>query len=125
VQLVFCRLAGLLAPWRRFRASLVVPTGSEFLLLDRGAAGGAWSSSAAASAIWIGWPAGHSRGVLLSGIFDNALRLNCGRDAGVPITFGKRPASRGLSESGVVLRPPCPNALFAVLTITGHHRGLP
>jgi ABC-type antimicrobial peptide transport system permease subunit len=56
-------------------------------------------------------------GLLLSGIFANALRLNLRRALGSDYVEAAR--SRGLGEARVVLRHALPNALLPVLTITG------
>jgi peptide/nickel transport system permease protein len=56
-------------------------------------------------------------GLLLSGIFTNALRLNLRRALGSDYVEAAR--SRGLSERRVVLHHALPNALLPVLTITG------
>ena len=56
-------------------------------------------------------------GLLLSGVFANALRLNLRRALGSDYVEAAR--SRGLGEARVVLRHALPNALLPVLTITG------
>ena len=56
-------------------------------------------------------------GLLLSGVFANALRLNLRRTLDSDYVEAAR--SRGLSERRVVLRHALPNALLPVLTITG------
>jgi peptide/nickel transport system permease protein len=61
-------------------------------------------------------PAG-TLGLLLSGVFANALRLNLRR--ALDSDYVEAARSRGLSERRVVLRHALPNALLPVLTITG------
>ena len=56
-------------------------------------------------------------GLLLSGVFANALRLNLRR--ALDSDYVEAARSRGLSERRVVLRHALPNALLPVLTITG------
>jgi peptide/nickel transport system permease protein len=56
-------------------------------------------------------------GLLLSGIFDNALRLNLRR--ALRSDYVEAARSRGIGERQVVLRHALPNALLPVLTIAG------
>jgi len=56
-------------------------------------------------------------GLLLSGIFTNALRLNLRR--ALESDYVEAARSRGLSERRVVLHHALPNALLPVLTIAG------
>ena len=56
-------------------------------------------------------------GLLLSGIFERALRLNLRR--ALRSDYVEAARSRGISERRVVLRHALPNALLPVLTITG------
>ncbi|APD47472.1 ABC transporter permease [Synechococcus sp. CS-602] len=114
VQLVFAVWLGWLPVGGRFPASLVVPTGSGFYLLDSLRAGNWQQFSGSVRHLVL--PAA-TLGVLLSGIFDNALRLNLRR--ALRSDYVEAARSRGLSETRVVLRHALPNALLPVLTITG------
>ena len=118
VQLVFAVGLGWLPVGGRFPATLVPPAGSGFYLLDglqQALAGGGWGTFGGALRHLV-LPAG-TLGLLLSGIFANALRLNLRRSLGSDYVEAAR--SRGLGEARVVLRHALPNALLPVLTITG------
>ena len=109
VQLVFAVWLGWLPVGGRFPPTLLPPEGSGFYLFDSlrsGLATGQWQLLPAATL-----------GLLLSGIFANALRLNLRRTLGSDYVEAAR--SRGLGEARVVLRHALPNALLPVLTITG------
>jgi peptide/nickel transport system permease protein len=114
VQLVFAVWLGWLPVGGRFPPTLVPPSGTGFYLLDSLRAGN-WSQFSA-SLRHLVLPAA-TLGVLLSGIFDNALRLNLRR--ALRSDYVEAARSRGLSETRVVLRHALPNALLPVLTITG------
>ena len=118
VQLVFAVWLGWLPVGGRFPPTLLPPEGSGFYLLDSlrsGLATGQWQQLAG-SVRHLVLPAA-TLGVLLSGIFANALRLNLRRALGSDYVEAAR--SRGLGEARVVLRHALPNALLPVLTITG------
>ena len=118
VQLVFAVWLGWLPVGGRFPPTLLPPEGSGFYLLDslrNGLATGQWQQLAG-SVRHLVLPAA-TLGVLLSGIFANALRLNLRRALGSDYVEAAR--SRGLGEARVVLRHALPNALLPVLTITG------
>ncbi|MDM7953154.1 MAG: ABC transporter permease [Cyanobium sp. CZS 25K] len=114
VQLVFAVWLGWLPVGGRFPATLAPPQGSGFYLLDSLRAGD-WQQLVG-SLRHLVLPAA-TLGVLLSGIFTNALRLNLRRALGSDYVEAAR--SRGLSERRVVLHHALPNALLPVLTITG------
>ena len=114
VQLVFAVWLGWLPVGGRFPPTLVPPSGTGFYLLDSLRAGN-WSQFSA-SLRHLVLPTA-TLGVLLSGIFDNALRLNLRR--ALRSDYVEAARSRGLSETRVVLRHALPNALLPVLTITG------
>ncbi|MFN7227633.1 MAG: ABC transporter permease [Synechococcaceae cyanobacterium] len=114
VQLVFAVALGWLPVGGRFPATLLPPQGTGFYLLDSLRAG-SWQQLAG-SLRHLVLPAG-TLGLLLSGVFTNALRLNLRRALGSDYVEAAR--SRGLSETRVVLRHALPNALLPVLTITG------
>jgi peptide/nickel transport system permease protein len=114
VQLVFAVWLGWLPVGGRFPATLLPPEGSGFYLLDSLRAG-SWPQFTGAVRHLV-LPAA-TLGLLLSGIFTNALRLNLRRALGSDYVEAAR--SRGLSERRVVLRHALPNALLPVLTITG------
>jgi len=118
VQLVFAVWLGWLPVGGRFPPTLLPPEGSGFYLLDSlrsGLATGQWQQLVG-SVRHLVLPAA-TLGLLLSGIFANALRLNLRRALGSDYVEAAR--SRGLGEARVVLRHALPNALLPVLTITG------
>jgi len=118
VQLVFAVWLGWLPVGGRFPPTLLPPEGSGFYLLDSlrsGLATGQWQQLAG-SVRHLVLPA-TTLGLLLSGIFANALRLNLRRALGSDYVEAAR--SRGLGEARVVLGHALPNALLPVLTITG------
>jgi len=114
VQLVFAVWLGWLPVGGRFPATLMPPQGTGFYLLDSLRAGD-WQQLVG-SLRHLVLPA-VTLGLLLSGIFTNALRLNLRRALGSDYVEAAR--SRGLSERRVVLHHALPNALLPVLTITG------
>jgi peptide/nickel transport system permease protein len=114
VQLLFAVWLGWLPVGGRFPPTLVPPQGSGFYLLDSLRAGNLQQFNGALRHLLL--PAG-TLGLLLSGIFTNALRLNLRRALSSDYVEAAR--SRGLSETRVVLRHALPNALLPVLTITG------
>ncbi len=114
VQLVFAVWLGWLPVGGRFPATLMPPQGTGFYLLDSLRAGD-WQQLGG-SLRHLVLPAA-TLGLLLSGIFTNALRLNLRRALGSDYVEAAR--SRGLSERRVVLHHALPNALLPVLTITG------
>jgi peptide/nickel transport system permease protein len=114
VQLVFAVWLGWLPVGGRFPATLMPPEGTGFYLFDSLRAGD-WGQLAG-SLRHLVLPAA-TLGLLLSGIFTNALRLNLRRALGSDYVEAAR--SRGLSERRVVLHHALPNALLPVLTITG------
>ncbi|MCP9833592.1 MULTISPECIES: ABC transporter permease [unclassified Cyanobium] len=114
VQLVFAVWLGWLPVGGRYPATLMPPQGTGFYLLDSLRAGD-WQQLGG-SLRHLVLPAA-TLGLLLSGIFTNALRLNLRRALGSDYVEAAR--SRGLSERRVVLHHALPNALLPVLTITG------
>ncbi|WP_094554349.1 ABC transporter permease [Synechococcus sp. 1G10] len=114
IQLIFAVWLGWLPVGGRFPATLMPPSGSGFYLLDSLRAGN--PQQLAGSLRHLVLPAS-TLGLLLSGIFANALRLNLRRVLRSDYVEAAR--SRGLSETRVVLRHALPNALLPVLTITG------
>jgi peptide/nickel transport system permease protein len=114
VQLVFAVWLGWLPVGGRFPATLVPPAGSGFYLVDS-------LLNRSPEQFWgalrhLVLPA-CTLGLLLSGVFANALRLNLRR--ALDSDYVEAARSRGLSERRVVLRHALPNALLPVLTITG------
>jgi len=114
LQLLFAVWLGWLPVGGRFPPTLLPPQGSGFYLLDSLRAGNLQQFNGALRHLLL--PAG-TLGLLLSGIFTNALRLNLRRALSSDYVEAAR--SRGLSETRVVLRHALPNALLPVLTITG------
>ena len=114
VQLVFAVWLGWLPVGGRFPATMEPPSGSGFYLLDSLLARNAQQFWGALRHLVL---PGATLGLLLSGVFANALRLNLRRTLDSDYVEAAR--SRGLSERRVVLRHALPNALLPVLTITG------
>ena len=114
VQLIFAVWLGWLPVGGRFPPTLEPPSGSGFYLLDSLLAGGGPPFLGALRHLVL--PAS-TLGLLLSGVFANALRLNLRR--ALDSDYVEAARSRGLSERRVVLRHALPNALLPVLTITG------
>lgn len=114
MQLVFAVALGWLPVGGRFPPTLLPPSGSGFYILDSFRAGN-WSQLVGTLRHLV-LPAS-TLGLLLSGIFTNALRLNLRRALSSDYVEAAR--SRGLSERRVVLHHALPNALLPVLTIAG------
>jgi peptide/nickel transport system permease protein len=114
VQLVFAVWLGWLPVGGRLPATVLPPEGSGFYLFESLRAGNLQQLQGALRHLVL--PAS-TLGLLLSGIFTNALRLNLRRALSSDYVEAAR--SRGLSETRVVLRHALPNALLPVLTITG------
>ena len=114
LQLVFAVWLGWLPVGGRFPPTLQPPTGTGYYLLDSLRAGNL--SQLLGSLRHLLLPAA-TLGLLMSGIFANALRLNLRRALASDYVEAAR--SRGLGERRVVLRHALPNALLPVLTITG------
>ena len=114
LQLVFAVWLGWLPVGGRFPPTLQPPAGSGFFLFDSLRAGNL--TQLLGSLRHLVLPAA-TLGLLMSGIFANALRLNLRRALASDYVEAAR--SRGLSERRVVLRHALPNALLPVLTITG------
>jgi peptide/nickel transport system permease protein len=118
VQLVFAVWLGWLPVGGRFPPTMIPPAGSGFYLLESLRAGlgtGEWQQLLGTVRHLV-LPAG-TLGLLLSGIFANALRLNLRR--ALDSDYVEAARSRGLGEGRVILRHALPNALLPVLTITG------
>ena len=114
VQLLFAVVLGWLPVGGRFPTTLIQPEGTGFLILD--------------SLIIRDWPAlqgsirhlllpASTLGILLSGIFSRALRLNLTRILETDHIEAAR--SRGIKESQVILNHALPNAILPVFTIAG------
>ena len=114
VQLIFAVILGWFPIGGRFPPSLLQPNGTGFLLLD-----------SLLSQNWLALKGSIRHlilpaitlGVLLSGIFSRALRLNLART--LESDYIEAARSRGLKESQVVIRHALPNSLLPVLTIAG------
>ena len=114
LQLVFAVGLGWLPVGGRFPATIEPPAGSGFYLFDSLRAGNGAQLMGTLRHLVL--PAG-TLGLLLSGIFTNALRLNLRR--ALDSDYVEAARSRGLDERRVVLRHGLPNALLPVLTIAG------
>lgn len=114
MQLVFAVGLGWFPVGGRYPPTLVPPQGSGFYLLD-GLLAGDWAVIQA-TLQHLALPA-LTLGLLLSGIFERALRLNLRR--ALRSDYVEAARSRGISEKRVVLRHALPNALLPVLTIAG------
>ena len=114
MQLLFAVALGWLPVGGRFPPTLIPPSGTGFYILDSVRA---WNGPQLMGALrHLVLPA-TTLGLLLSGIFTNALRLNLKRALASDYVEAAR--SRGLSERRVVLHHALPNALLPVLTIAG------
>ncbi len=114
MQLIFAVGLGWFPVGGRFPPTALPPQGTGFYLLDG-------ILQANPQVIWgtlqhLALPA-ITLGLLLSGIFERALRLNLRR--ALRSDYVEAARSRGISERRVVLRHALPNALLPVLTITG------
>jgi peptide/nickel transport system permease protein len=114
MQLVFAVALGWLPVGGRFPPTLLPPSGTGLYLLDS-LRHGNWPQLMG-TLRHLALPA-TTLGVLLSGIFTNALRLNLRRALASDYVEAAR--GRGLSERRVVLHHALPNALLPVLTIAG------
>jgi peptide/nickel transport system permease protein len=114
MQLVFAVGLGWFPVGGRYPPTLVPPQGSGFYLLD-GLLAADWALIQA-TLQHLALPA-LTLGLLLSGIFERALRLNLRR--ALRSDYVEAARSRGISETRVVLRHALPNALLPVLTIAG------
>ncbi len=118
VQLLFAVWLGWLPVGGRLPPTVLPPEQGGFYLLSglqQGLQTGQWDLLTGAIRHLV-LPAG-TLGLLLSGVFANALRLNLRR--ALDSDYVEAARSRGLSERRVVLRHALPNALLPVLTITG------
>ena len=114
VQLLFAVILGWLPVGGRFPPGMIPPDGSGFLIFDSLLQGNWIALKGAIRHLVL--PA-CTLGLLLSGVFTNALRLNLNRSLRSDYVEAAR--SRGLSETQVILRHALPNALLPVLTIAG------
>ena len=114
LQSVFAVGLGWLPVGGRFPATIEPPAGSGFYLFDSLRAGNGAQLMGTLRHLVL--PAS-TLGLLLSGIFTNALRLNLRR--ALDSDYVEAARSRGLDERRVVLRHGLPNALLPVLTIAG------
>jgi peptide/nickel transport system permease protein len=114
MQLVFAVALGWLPVGGRFPPTLLPPSGTGFYILDSLRAGNGPQLLGTLRHLVL--PA-TTLGLLLSGIFTNALRLNLRRALASDYVEAAR--GRGLSERRVVLHHALPNALLPVLTIAG------
>jgi len=114
IQLVFAVWLRWLPVGGRLPPSLIPPSGSGFYVLDGLLSGN--RTLLITSIRHLVLPAS-TLGLLLSGVFTNALRLNLRR--ALQSDYVEAARSRGLPERRVVLQHALPNALLPVLTITG------
>ena len=114
LQLIFAVGLGWFPVGGCYPPTLVPPQGSGYYLLD-GLLAWDWQVIRA-TLEHLALPA-LTLGLLLSGIFERALRLNLRR--ALRSDYVEAARSRGISETRVVLRHALPNALLPVLTIAG------
>jgi peptide/nickel transport system permease protein len=114
LQLIFAVGLGWFPVGGRYPPTQIPPDGTGFYLIDGLLQGNIQIINSALRHLAL--PA-FTLGLLLSGIFDNALRLNLRRVLRSDYVEGAR--SRGISERQVVLRHALPNALLPLLTIAG------
>ena len=114
VQLLFAVILGWLPVGGRFPPSLLQPQGTGLLVIDS-ITSGDWVALRGALRHLV-LPSA-TLGILLSGIFSRALRLNLSRTLNSDYVEAAR--SRGLTERRIIIRHALPNALLPVLTIIG------
>tara|TARA_B100000029_G_C17500841_1_gene932592 strand:+ start:164 stop:1183 length:1020 start_codon:yes stop_codon:yes gene_type:complete len=114
VQLLFAVVLGWLPVGGRFPPSLLQPEGSGFLLFDSFATGNWIALKGSIRHLLL---PSMTLGILLSGIFSRALRINLTRI--LESNHIEAARSRGLKEHQIVFRHALPNALLPVLTIAG------
>jgi len=114
LQLLFAVSLGWLPVGGRFPPSLVAPEGSGFLLIDSLIKGDWIALQGTIRHLFL---PSCTLGILLSGIFSRALRINLARALETDHVQAAR--SRGINEREVILRHALPNALLPVLTIAG------
>jgi len=113
-QLLFAVILGWLPVGGRFPPSLIQPEGTGFILIDSIKNLNFLAFKGAIRHLIL--PAS-TLGLLLSGIFSRALRLNISKTLRTDYIEASR--SRGISESQIILNHAIPNALLPVLTIAG------
>tara|TARA_Y100001968_G_C19402170_1_gene741593 strand:+ start:280 stop:1239 length:960 start_codon:yes stop_codon:yes gene_type:complete len=114
VQIFFAVVLGWLPVGGRFPPNLVQPEGSGFLLFD--SIKTLDFTSLIGSFRHLILPAS-TLGILLSGVFSRALRLNLIQVLSSDYVEAAR--SRGIKESQIILKHALPNVLLPVLTIAG------
>ena len=113
-QLIFAVTLGWLPVGGRFPPGLIQPEGSGFLILDSilnndfSALQGSLRHLALPSI---------TLGILLSGVFSRALRINL--SAQMKKDYIEAARSRGIKEYNLILKHALPNSLLPVLTIAG------
>lgn len=114
IQLLFAVVLGWFPIGGRFPANLTPPNGTGFYLFDS-----FWNRSFIdfqGTLKHLFLPA-MTLGILLSGIFSRALRLNLTRT--LESDYIEAARSRGISETQIIVKHAFPNALLPVLTIAG------
>ncbi len=114
IQLFFAVKLGWLPVGGRFPPGLIAPQVSGYLILDSFLTGNLTALQGALRHLLL--PAS-TLGILLSGIFSRALRLNLEKTLQSDHVEAAR--SRGISERQVILKHALPNALLPILTILG------
>ena len=114
IQLIFAVILGWLPVGGRFPPSSLEPEGTGFLIIDSIVNGD--FSALKGSLRHLILPAS-TLGILLSGVFSRALRINLVKTLKAGHVEATR--SRGITEPRVVLLHALPNALLPILTITG------
>jgi len=114
IQLIFAVLLGWLPVGGRFPPSLIAPEGSGFLLIDS-IKDGNWIALKGSIRHLI-LPAS-TLGILLSGVFSRALKINL--EMILNSEYIEAARSRGIKESQVILNHASRNTLLPILTIAG------
>tara|TARA_B100000029_G_scaffold110203_1_gene101953 strand:- start:517 stop:1536 length:1020 start_codon:yes stop_codon:yes gene_type:complete len=114
VQLIFAVILGWFPIGGRFPPSLLQPNGTGFLILDSLMTQNWLALNGALRHLVL---PSFTLGILLSGIFTRALRINLSRTLEADYIEAAR--SRGLKERQVVIKHAFPNSLIPVLTIAG------
>ncbi len=114
LQFLFAVILGWLPIGGRFPPGIIPPEGTGFLLVDSILQRNWLALQGAIRHLIL--PAS-TLGILLSGIFSRALRINLGRTLDSDYIEAAR--SRGIPERKILLTHALPNALLPVLTIAG------
>ncbi len=114
IQLFFAVILGWLPVGGRFPASMQIPNGTGFLILDSIIN---WDINSLRGAIVHLCLPASTLGILLSGVFSRALRVNLEKT--LSTSYVEAAQTRGIKQSKLIVYHALPNAMLPVLTITG------